>query len=250
MDDKKNYDDFFRRQDGETNDTSSHETEKSEGNESQQEKPSYYYSYGPYKSAMGNEETPSSTTASSSEGDTRVEMTPPKPIRSFSYNGQEGGGMPQDPMRNWQYEPKKRTSSFRSAFISFLAGAVVIGSLMFASDKMNWFTGSQGVMGSNASSGASQSSSGNGAVKPTSLSLGRPDNIAQIAEQSGPAVVKIETKVKAKASSGNSIFDDPFFANFSGMTAVLSKSKKARILNNCSLAEWVPDLFLKSPAIF
>ncbi|WP_079908185.1 S1C family serine protease [Paenibacillus sp. 32352] len=217
MDDNKNNNDFFRRQDGETNHISSHDADKSDRNEAQQERPSYYYSYGPYKSTMGNEETTGSTTASSTEGDTRVEMTPPKPLRTFSYNGQEGG-MPQDPMRNWQFEPKKRSSSFRSAFISFLAGAVVVGSLMFASDKMNLFTGSHGVMGNTSTSGASssQSSNGSGAVKPTSLSLGRPDNIAQIAEQSGPAVVKIETKVKAKASSGNSIFDDPFFRQFFG----------------------------------
>lgn len=216
-DNKKENDDFYRRQDGDSNDTTSRET-KAEPGESKQERPSYYYSYGPYNSAMNNEESAAAHNAGNTQEDVTVEMTPPKPVRTFSYNGSDNGA--QDPMRNWQFEqPKKRGSSLKSTFIAFLAGAVVVGSLMFASDRMNLFTGTKGVMNSGAgsSSASSSGSTGSGAVKPTALSMGRPDNIAQIAEQSGPAVVKIETKVKSKATSrGNSLFDDPFFRQFFG----------------------------------
>ncbi|MCS7462759.1 trypsin-like peptidase domain-containing protein [Paenibacillus doosanensis] len=213
-DNKKGYDDFFRRPEGDSsNDTSSREAAGNSDRGEGQEKPSYYYSYGPYKSSMNQDETNAHITSTTGSGEP-VEVTPPRPVRPFSYNVSDGGG--DDPMKNWQFpQQKKRGSSFRSGFIAFLAGAVVVGGLMFASDKMNLFTGSKGVLGSTAAPSSSQSSSG-GTAKPTSFSLGRPDNIAQIAEQSGPAVVKIETKVKTKASSGNSLFDDPFFRQFFG----------------------------------
>ncbi|OXM86627.1 trypsin-like peptidase domain-containing protein [Paenibacillus rigui] len=223
-DNKKDYDDFFRRMNGDDHNSSRERADQPNNERSsqeQQDRPSYYYSYGPYKSTAGQDEAAAanSTTASTSEGSTHVEVTPPKAVRSFSFNGAEAEKPMQDPMAGWQYQQKKKGSTLKSMFISFLAGAVVVSGLMFASDKMNLFTGSKGVLSSSASangSGQAAASANNGAVKPSSLDLGRPNNIAQIAEQSGPAVVKIETKVKAKASSGNSLFDDPFFRQFFG----------------------------------
>lgn len=218
MDDNKR--DYFRRMDGDDHNASrdrERQTSDEDTGSEQQERPSYYYSYGPYKSTAGQDETAAGTTASTSEGQTQhVEVTPPKAVRSFTFNGSEKPM--QDPMGAWQYDRPKKGSSFKSILISFLAGAVVVGGLMFTSDKMNLFTGSKGVLSSAAASGAGQTaaSSNNGTVKPSSLDLGRPNNIAQIAEQSGPAIVKIETKVKAKASSGSSLFDDPFFRQFFG----------------------------------
>lgn len=222
-DNKKGYDEFFRRPDGELGDTT-REPAQPEASEAKQERTSYYYSYGPYNSAMNNDDKQAGNNngagAAQEKNDVTVEMTPPRPVRTFSYNAADG--TPHDPMRNWQFEPKqKRGSSIKSTFIAFLAGAVVVSGLMFASDRMNLFTGTKGIMNNSSassSSGVTSNAAGNANVKPTAFSLGRPDNIAQIAEQAGPAVVKIETKVKSKASSrgGNSLFDDPFFRQFFG----------------------------------
>ncbi|PZE20351.1 S1C family serine protease [Paenibacillus xerothermodurans] len=220
-DNKRGYDDFFRKH-GESNDSVSPEAGKREVSESSEQRPSNYYSYGPYKSAMGqgNSEVQPAMPDSQQLEATQVEMTPPKPVRPYSYNG---GQPPHDPMAGWQHsQQKKRGSVFKSGFISFLAGALLVGGLMYSSDKGNWFTGTEGVLGSNpsASSGAGQlaaSNGSNGAVTPTAMDLGRPTNIAQIAEQSGPAVVKIETKVKATTGGrSGSVFDDPFFRHFFG----------------------------------
>jgi S1-C subfamily serine protease len=66
---------------------------------------------------------------------------------------------------------------------------------------------------------ANSSNSNNGGVQKTALDLNRPTNIAQIAKDAGPAVVKVEALVKPRASSnsgGGSIFDDPFFRQFFG----------------------------------
>ncbi|MDF2959798.1 MAG: HtrA2 peptidase [Paenibacillus sp.] len=218
-DNKRSYDDFFRRPNGESDSSSNEQTGKTEANEVRQERPSHYYSYGPYKSDLGQNERDADT-GKINEEITQVEMTPPRPMRPYSYNVTEKPV--HDQAENWQYNQQKRGSTLKSGFTAFLAGAVVVGSLMFASDKMNWFTGPQGVMGNNTSSAATgqmaAGTGGNGAVKPTAFDLGgRPENIAQIAEQSGPAVVKIETKVKAKSSrGGSSLLDDPFFRQFFG----------------------------------
>ncbi|MCR8633389.1 S1C family serine protease [Paenibacillus radicis (ex Xue et al. 2023)] len=219
-DNKRGYDDFFRRSNGESNSSSNEQAGQSEANEPRQERPSHYYSYGPYKSDLGHNEPDSGMRSDGVEA-AQVEMTPPRPMRPFSYNVTDKPM--HDQMNGWQQnEHKKKGSSLRTGFTAFLAGALVVGSLMFASDKMNWFTGPQGVMSNKASAATGQTttgSSGGGTVKPTAFDLGgRPENIAQIAEQSGPAVVKIETKVKAKASSrgGSSLLDDPFFRQFFG----------------------------------
>ncbi|CAG7613492.1 hypothetical protein PAESOLCIP111_01611 [Paenibacillus solanacearum] len=217
-----NYNDFFRRpqDDGKYNDDTTRRGEsrpqyeqEPASHQERMERTSHYFSYGPFNPNTAD------TTARDSEGSTPVEVTPPKPLRPFSY------GQPDDangtPLGNWQLGvPKKSGGGFKSVFASFMAGVVVVGALMFASDKMNLFTGAQGVMtGSGSSGSAPVASTGNGGVRPSALDLGRPNNIAQIVEQASPAVVKIETKVKAKSSSGrtgNPFFDDPFFRQFFG----------------------------------
>ncbi|MCZ8519344.1 MULTISPECIES: S1C family serine protease [Paenibacillus] len=185
-----------------------------------EERASHYFSYGPYKPAE------SSTVSSDSNGSAPVEVTPPKPLRSYAFGqGDEPGGSDR-PMGNWQVgQPQKKAAGFRSIFAAFMAGVVVVGSLMVASDKMNLFTGTQGVMAGSGSGTASIASpANNGGVVPTALGgVVRPDNISSIVQQSGPAVVKIETLVKPKATSGqggNSLFNDPFFRQFFGDEAV------------------------------
>jgi len=212
-DNKRDYSDFFK------------DNQEKENQEEKQERPSYYYSYGPYKRPMQEEgeKGDAPTTFTSSEGVSQVEVSAPRPVRPYGYGpyGQEqqlpaaAGG--------WRLpEPKKQRSGAKSVFAAFMAGAVLVGSLMFASDRMNLFSGDQAAVGGGGGNGASvpAASSGSGSssgVKSAALDLSRPGNISSIVEQSSPAVVKIEAFVKQKARSrSNSLFDDPFFRYFFG----------------------------------
>ncbi len=121
------------------------------------EKQSYYYSYGPYKSGSARDsagDEPTTSVTPSGDRD-RVEVAPPRPVRPFTFE--------QGPKGDWQHG-KKKTSGFKSAFSAFLAGAVVVGGLMFAADKTNLFTGDGGVFATTPSSTAqaSPSSAGSG----------------------------------------------------------------------------------------
>ncbi|RKP53986.1 PDZ domain-containing protein [Cohnella endophytica] len=150
--------------------------------------------YGPTQPSYGPE--PSRT----------VDVTPSatKEYRPFTVSG--------GPARNdWGAKPPRR-SSFRAIFAAFMAGVIVVGGLMYASDKGNWF--------SNTTFGGS-SIVQDAAVKPASSTVSnagdvvRPNNIAKIFEQSSPAVVKIETYA-AQQQGGSSLWDDDFFRQFFG----------------------------------
>lgn len=105
----------------------------------------------------------------------------------------------------------KKGGSVKSVIAAFTAGAMVVGGLMFASDKMNLFTGAGQAMASSVSTAAN--SSGNGSVTTASMDMNRPNNISDIVKQAEPAVVKIETKVKQQTRrSGNSSYWQ-FFGN-------------------------------------
>lgn len=214
---KKDYSDFFKPQNNDNN-----EQEQSRSNEAQEpnkERPSYYYSYGPYKSAFNEESEGQSlaTSSTSSEGTSNVEVTPPKTLRPFSFGSENA---PQGPAA-WDPNAKKR-SSVKSIFAAFMAGALVVGALMFTADKTNMFSGNQPLASgsSSATTVASSSNSNGGEVKNAALDVVRPGNIAAIAQNAGPAIVKVESLVKPKTSSrsngGNSLFDDPFFRQFFG----------------------------------
>lgn len=201
---KNSFNDFFRRSDEDAN--------REDTNQQEQEHNSHYFSYGPYKS--GSEKT----TASDSQGTSSVEVTPPKPLRPFQIGPTDGEN--NEHTGNWQYGKPKKSGGFKTIFLSFMAGVLVVGSLMFYSDKANLFTGAQGVMTGKSGSGAtSPVSSNSGGVRPSALDVSRPNNISQIAQEASPAVVKIETKVKSKSTggrTGNPLFDDPFFRQFFG----------------------------------
>ncbi|MFD0697513.1 S1C family serine protease [Paenibacillus sp. GCM10027628] len=216
-DNKKDYSDFFKPQNNDNNNNDKgHETKQ----EPNQERPSYYYSYGPYKSAFNenNESDQLTTSASGSEGTSSVEVTPPKNLRPFSFQSDGGGHQGPGP---WDYNAKKR-SSVKSIFAAFMAGALVVGALMFTADKTNLFTGGHQPLASGSSSSASAtkgSSSNGGEVKNVGLDVARPNNISEIAQNAGPAIVKVESLVKSKRTSrsgGSSLFDDPFFRQFFG----------------------------------
>ncbi|NQX59388.1 S1C family serine protease [Paenibacillus qinlingensis] len=217
---KKDYSDFFKPQNNDNNeDTAREQSRANEGQEPNKERPSYYYSYGPYKSAFNEENEGQSLTTSStsSEGTSNVEVTPPKTLRPFSFGSENA---PQGPAA-WDPNAKKR-SSVKSIFAAFMAGALVVGALMFTADKTNMFSGNQPLASgsSSATTVANSSNSNGGEVKNAALDVVRPGNIAAIAQNAGPAIVKVESLVKPKASSrsngGNSLFDDPFFRQFFG----------------------------------
>jgi len=212
-DNKRDYSDFFK---------ADHKENESREKE---ERPSYYYSYGPYKRPSQEEEAPheTSTTFASAEGISSVEVSTPRPVRSYGYGpyGQEAQSQVPAAVGGWKLpEPKKQRSTARSMFAAFMAGAVLVGSLMFASDRMNLFSGDRAAgagSGGNGSVPAAGSSGTSAGLKSAALDMSRPGNISSIVEQSSPAVVKIEAYVKQKARTrSNSLLDDPFFRYFFG----------------------------------
>jgi S1-C subfamily serine protease len=214
---KRDYSDFFKSNDEESN------RENHNEQQDKTEKPSYYYSYGPFKSSAGSE-AGETTTASSDDGTSQVEITAPRPVRPYFGYSDRGGQMqaPQAPQNPWEFNGgKKKSGSLKSYFATFLAGAVVVGSLMFASDKWNLFSDA-GVLSTNNSATASSvtkanGNGGNGGAATAALeSVVRPDNISQIVNNASPAVVKINTYAKAntrsRSGTSNDIFDY-FFGN-------------------------------------
>lgn len=100
-----------------------------------------------------------------------------------------------------------------------MAGVIIVGSLMFTSNKLHLFTG--GVHKSTVQNSSQVSAVSNAkfdAVKPVALHDVHSNSFSDIAKQASPAVVKIETKVKSRSSnsgkSGNNLCDDPFFGQF------------------------------------
>jgi S1-C subfamily serine protease len=213
---KRDYGDFFKSQN--EADRSESKRENADKNENmQEERPSYYYSYGPYKSSASepNSGSEASSYATAPDGSTNsVEVTPPRPVRPFGYN--DGSGQ-QKLFEELQEHTRKR-SSVRSAFAAFMAGALVVGTLMFASDKMNLFTGGTQALSSTPTVTQKSGSSGGNDVKTAALDTSRPNSVAALAKQASPAVVKVESYVKPRTTrgGGNSLFNDPLFRQFFG----------------------------------
>lgn len=226
MDDqnKKNgYDDFFQNRSNEENRDQDHSHKEHEVKpepaavSQESEKISYYYSYGPFKSGDHAAEPHNGTqaepyAANKQEGaHGSVEVTPPTQVRAFAPS--------QSASRNgWQVKEPSR-SSFKSMFAAFLAGVVVVGSLMFVSDKQNWFTSDQPTVAAQGTTDQAKSAVGsagdNGSVS-TAADVVRPNNIAQLFEKASPAVVKIETFTKQRVSNNQSNGMDDFFSQFFG----------------------------------
>lgn len=219
---RRDYSDFFKSGAGQP-DRDPHNGQEA----NKQEKQSYYYSYGPFKSPE-NGERDGTTTVSSESGTSQVEISAPRPMRPyFGYSGKDGQQpvlqSPQVSSNSWDYsggKKKKGGSSLKSYVATFLAGALVVSGLMFAADHGNWFTGASALAGSPVSGSISQANGsvgGNGGARTVALEAGvRPDTIAQIVSSASPAVVKINTysksSVRSRSSTGNDWFDY-FFGN-------------------------------------
>lgn len=212
---KKDYSDFFKPADDKQGESY---REQGEGKE---ERPAYYYSYGPYKSPNPDQgEAEGSSSYASRETGESVEVSAPRPVKPYPYMQE-----PRQPVSpaatGWSVNEPRKRSSARSMFAAFMAGAVLVGSLMFASDRMNLFSGGNAAGGAGSGSAsvpANSSNSGSAAgVKSAALDISRPGSVASIVQQSSPAVVKIESYVTAKQRTrSNSLFDDPFFRYFFG----------------------------------
>ncbi|MFD2613665.1 S1C family serine protease [Paenibacillus gansuensis] len=189
-----------------------------------EERTSYYYSYGPFKSNVNGEQpgTPEPRKSPISVTSSEHSYLPEQPVQQADQDYNNQSRYLQAPVRTWDYTTVKRKSNFKGMFASFLAGAVVLGSLMVVSDKTNMFTADQGVLtpGStvNSSNNAAPPASGSGnSATSAALDLQRPNNIAQLYQKASPAVVKIETFEKAQSrQGGGGLLDDPFFRQFFG----------------------------------
>lgn len=245
MDDKNNnngYDDFFSSSEAarsnENNDVSDTESmESTDSRASHNEpgtKPSYYYSYGPLSGELSqSNQLNESNQTEQSDRASRTEAPYDQQEETSQQYAQSAPAQPplqsqssqlrtfttqQSAKGTWQVREPRRTS-FKSIFLSFLAGVLVVGGLMYTADVRNWFTpGQANEMSSNSQGGTQQVSAQVNGGSSSSAIANRPDNIAQLFETSSPAVVKIETYVNrtSRSRSGSSLFDDPFFRQFFG----------------------------------
>ncbi|GGI46936.1 peptidase S1 [Paenibacillus marchantiophytorum] len=91
-------------------------------------------------------------------------------------------------------ENKTQGTKVKSMFAAFMAGAVVVGGLMFTSDKMNLFGYDAQSVQSGVAAGAANSAAAN--VQTASLTPTGTNSVSAIVKTVSPAIVKIETKVK------------------------------------------------------
>lgn len=109
--------------------------------------------------------------------------------------------------RTFTYQKPKK--AWKSVLVAFLAGAVMLGGWGFAlgNEVSSWVEGPEVEF-------AGQAVEAN--ADPSDLSVVRPNNIADIVKQAGPAVVKINTTGKAGNGETNPYMADPFFRQFFG----------------------------------
>ncbi len=166
----------------------------------QESKSTAYYSYGPYKSIQEDIVKPSDLNSTNLQH------------YDTSYPAER------KPKTDWEYPRAKKKSAFKGTFASLLAGMVIMGSLMFASDKMNMFTGDEGIFAASNVPDQTQNvanNNNNGGVTNTAIDLVRPNNIAEMVKNASPAVIKVEAYVKGSPrGQGGGLLDDPFFRQF------------------------------------
>lgn len=201
----RDYDDFFRTSEEKDHDRTDDQVQRAQEPKVHEQPQSYYYSYGPYRPA----ETRSGEQASSQENSTYTEPNSSEVItpaahdygRRVTAGGITVSNAPRDQV--WQVQPPRRRGWWTSFLAAFVACALIMTGLVYASDVNNWFTGSEvNASGSNGSSGGNvptgQTVSMDRAESTASAAL--PGSIPDIVEQASPAVVLIETYVNANRS--------------------------------------------------
>jgi len=199
-----------------------------------------YFRYGPFASGFGapngndrheaargaagdgQAELPEGVRASAdpAAADPAVDITPPPTVRPLPALPDAVGADASGAVRR-RRSGRSRFRGFMSYFAAFMAGAVLIGGLMFAADKYDLFTAGAaagqadtgGAGGGNV--GAVSPGSRNANLANSSLDIVRPGSIAEIVDNSQAAVVKIETYSR-RAVSTNPFYNDPFFRFFFG----------------------------------
>ncbi len=198
MEDNKNnnsndkYRDFFEREEKGSHKNNEQQTHKEE------EASASYFRYGPYQSSGSDTDH----SLASTEYDERTDITASAPAPAAAVTPSQTRMAPVT-------KSTKTRSPMVRMFSSFMAGVIVVGSLMFASDQMDWFTTDQAVFSNEDSSSVNSnpSTSGDG-IQKAALDMLRPNNISQIVANSRGSVVKIETYSKVSQSRGtNDIFD-------------------------------------------
>ncbi|KKC47454.1 MULTISPECIES: S1C family serine protease [Paenibacillus] len=226
MEDNRNgngrFDGFWDEENKKNEERAKQDSPDNSGGE-RQEGSSYYYSYGPFRQGQPDrqeprrEGQPSGSYGASEErpqeGHSReVVVTPPRQLRPFVPAAHAGKG-------EWQTGGgsggKRRGGGFRTAAVSFLAGVIAVGGLMWASDENDWFTKGQALTSSGVVSGQGDNTAAASKVS-TAADTTRPMNISQISEKASPAVVLITTYSNASSSYGGGLDSDPFFRQFFG----------------------------------
>ncbi|MCU6709870.1 trypsin-like peptidase domain-containing protein [Paenibacillus sp. J5C_2022] len=241
----KPYDDFFKPNNENQSEREREENGNASTGQDADSKPSYYYSYGPMSGEQSSpqpyphaqarppyahrqqQEQPQQATyeqsaQSAEQPHAQQHETSPymhqgeqqRQLRPFQPGGASGKS-------GWQAKKEKPRSSFKSMFLSFLAGVLVVGGLMYTADVQNWFSPDASTLetqGSGSGSGTEAPPSSNGGTTTAVAGMqDRPDNISELFESASPAVVKVETYTKMQnRSNSGSLFDDPFFRQFFG----------------------------------
>jgi serine protease Do len=210
MEDNKNnssndkYRDFFEREDNRTHKEDEKQTHKVEETTAS----TSYYRYGPFHSTLNEEELEmQGPQLSASHSDTSLAQSELDARTHIIEHAQATSQNRLAPVT----KPTRTRSPITRMFASFMAGVVVVGSLMFASDRMDWFTADQAVSSVETSSPVKSepTTSGEG-IQKAALDMLRPNNISQIVANSRGSVVKIETYSKVGQSrqmGSNDIFD-------------------------------------------
>jgi len=223
MEDNRNHNDdgFFKPNDAQKDqDACNREDQTSKiNNDSEQ---SYYYSYGPFSSQSAvrrvDDQQPGGLTSRETTSTYESIHAPDSDqlVRAYEDARQSSGEE-----RTWQYQPPRRRGGWIvSFFAAFLACALIMTGLVYASDVNNWFTGGQ-VNAAETNSNQSTPGIGTNASYNTGSSTAAaasnvvlPGTIADIVEQSSPAVVLIETYVQSNRRSMRNNMD--FFEYFFG----------------------------------
>ncbi|WP_055108998.1 S1C family serine protease [Paenibacillus ihumii] len=216
------------------------------GNDKPQQTPesdsssSYYYSYGPFQSyGKANEESGQGQSYERRQPG-EVEITKPQPVKpiptsSFtgysSAEGQRGafggGGTGSSAPAssatrnaNWQYNERPKRSSFKSVLAGMLAGMLILTGAMVFADRTNLFTPDSATHVPAAATPESKTAAGDGGSSAKTSTavfpMTNPGDVTSVVQQASPAVVKIETLVKAGRQSQRIPNNDPFYRFFFG----------------------------------
>ncbi|WP_339294762.1 trypsin-like peptidase domain-containing protein [Paenibacillus sp. FSL W7-1279] len=188
---------------------------------------SYYYSYGPFQSIPNERDDQQTERPYQSRESQEVEVTAPQPVKpipssGFSQShssGSQGGGGSMDSMKRnkeWNYSQKPK-NSVKTVLLSFLAGVLVISSLMFAADRTNLFTPDAAYSSEPAHETSASVDDNGGATTASAMIPSGQGDVSAVVDQASPAVVLIETLVNSSnRQSTNPNMNDPFWYFFGG----------------------------------